>query len=54
MNVVTMYMIPISLWSVVVIQLVQPVALGSTSWAVTGGLGLRWWPSWGSGSPAVS
>ena len=39
MKVATMYMIPISLWSVVVSQRVQPVRLVSTSWAVTWGTG---------------
>jgi hypothetical protein len=34
-----MYMIPIRLWSVVVIQLVQPREGRSTPWAVTCGTG---------------
>ena len=41
-NVVTMYMIPIRLWSVVVIQLVQPRASRSTLWVTTWGTGASW------------
>jgi hypothetical protein len=34
-----MYMIPIRLWSVVVIQLVQPRGWGSARWTVICGIG---------------
>src|ERR1039458_3445304 len=41
-NVVTMYMIPIRLWSVVVSQLVHPRASCWTPWATTWGTGASW------------
>src|SRR5262249_3193942 len=41
-KVVTMYMIPIRLWSVVVIQLVQPRASGATRRVVRIGTGATW------------